>query len=366
MHYWAAAGHGREMPMKNESDLMTDPVRQRRDAAAQWLLTFQNEEMNPERAASWLEWTRADPKNLEAFDRAEALASGLNALAAEQKAALLRKFVPEPVLTARPKKARRRYVACSLAASVALTGIGVALYFGSHPAPFNATYLTHKAEKRIFELPDGTRVELGASTQLDIDFTLGERRIDLRDGEAYFDVKHNARRPFNVHAGGLHITDIGTRFDVRKSGTHVMVTVAEGIVDVRRQATAISPSVPGHARDAGRSKVVRLNAGEQIRTDAAADVLSVAKIAKVDVRAAASWRSGRLDFQDEPLAIVIANVNRYAPREVVIVDPEVASMRFTGTVFQDRVEDWLAATSQLFALRAEQSADGRVLLYADK
>jgi hypothetical protein len=41
-------------------------------------------------------------------------------------------------------------------------------------------------------------------------------------------------------------------------------------------------------------------------------------------------------------------------------------MRFTGTVFRDRIEDWLAGTSHLFELRMEHAPDGRILLYAQK
>src|SRR5690606_34670916 len=108
-------------------------------------------------------------------------------------------------------------------------------------------------------------------------------------------------------------------------------------------------------------EVFRLNAGDQMRL---ASMEERPAVSRVDTSRTASWRVGRLDFQDETLAIVVANVNRYAEHELVIVDPAVAQMRFTGTVFRDRIGDWLTGTAHLFELRTEEAADGRVLLYA--
>ena len=87
-------------------------------------------------------------------------------------------------------------------------------------------------------------------------------------------------------------------------------------------------------------------------------------VAATETSVPVTWRTGRLDFQDEPLSVVIANVNRYAAHEIVIADPEIGARRFTGTVFADSVEDWMKGTLDLFALRAEPDADGRLLLYA--
>ena len=59
-------------------------------------------------------------------------------------------------------------------------------------------------------------------------------RIELASGEAYFDVVHDASRPFTVYAGNRRITDIGTKFSVFRNGDDVRVTVREGRVRVAR------------------------------------------------------------------------------------------------------------------------------------
>ncbi|MBL8267812.1 FecR family protein [Steroidobacter sp.] len=334
---------------KNHPDRTHDELR--RAAAAQWVSELRTGEPSAESMAAWLEWAQADPENLAAFERVDAVAFGIASLPAQTKAQLLQQFAPAQRV---PRSNTNRW-AYSLAASLVLVVGAWGYWAWQSPQPMTATYVTGKAENRSYQLPDGTELELGAGTRVDVNYTASQRNVVLRDGEAFFKVAPDSRRPLAVHAGDLHITDIGTSFDVRKSGAHVMVTVSEGIVDVKStEATTLD------------TPVVRLTAGQQIRTEQAAADLSAAKVASVNLDTAASWRNGRLDFQDETLAVVIANVNRYAAHEIVIVDPEVAQMRFTGTVFQNRTDAWLAATQHLFALRVESAADGRRLLYAVK
>jgi transmembrane sensor len=317
---------------------------ERMNEAAEWLMTLRHEEMTPERTALWLEWAQSDRANLEAFERTESLSLSLALLDGSSKAALLERFAP------RADSPRRSLFIYALAASLVLALVGAVYFVSLQRAPHAATYVTRKAENRTFALPDGSRVEMGAGTQLDIAYSRGERVVTLRDGEAYFNVAHKTRWPFIVRAGTLHVADIGTAFDVRKNGGHVVVTVTEGLVDV--QEVSEDPKRP--------RAVVRLKAGERVTRDATS---REPLLSTMNAGAGAAWRSGRLDFQDEPLSVVIANVNRYARHELVIVDPAINGMRFTGTVFHDQVDDWVTGTLHLFDLRAEQAADGRVLLY---
>ncbi len=325
--------------------------------AAQWSLTLRDEEVDPRQVAAWVEWIHADPTHMAEFEKMESLTGGLDALSGVHKAALLRRYGPaESGL--RTGRTRFAVAACALLALAA-----GAWWYAQQHLPFSATYLTAKGENRELALPDGTAVVLGAGTRIDVSYGMGERVVRLRDGEAYFSVQRQTRRPFVVLAGDLHLTDIGTDFDVRKSGPHITVTVAEGIVDVRRRTTEQTPaaSASAAADAAPDAQVYRLNAGEQMRVGPATNA---PVLARVDADMAASWRGGRLDFQDETLAVVVSHVNRYAEHELIIVDTDVAHMRFTGTVFYDRIEDWLTATSHLFKLRTEPAADGRIMLFA--
>jgi transmembrane sensor len=227
----------------------------------------------------------------------------------------------------------------------------------------HAYYRTAKAQNRQFKLPDGTRIELGASSKLQIAYTPGARYAQLLRGEAYFHVKHDAQRPFVVRPGPLRIQDIGTAFDVRKTTTHVAISVADGVVDVVRANVRQRVASTAMRRMQAEAKPLRLTAGHAAIAELSNRKLTVSK---VDADTAASWRRGRLRFQNTPLATAIATIDRYAPHDIVIADPKVGNMRFTGTVFENRIPDWLAATETVFSLRHERGSNGQVLLYAKK
>src|SRR5690606_36020397 len=64
-------------------------------------------------------------------------------------------------------------------------------------------------------LADGTKVWLNAGSSLTypMHFAGNERRVTL-EGEAYFDVSHDAERPFIVHVNDTEIRVLGTQFNV--------------------------------------------------------------------------------------------------------------------------------------------------------
>lgn len=96
-------------------------------------------------------------------------------------------------------------------------------------------------------LSDGTKVWLnsGSSLRLYKYFSKSERRVLLR-GEAYFEVRHNAARPFVVQTDYFTVNDIGTSFNVRAySKSEASVALVDGKVDVQVADSRVEMS-PGH------------------------------------------------------------------------------------------------------------------------
>src|SRR4030095_1124691 len=50
-----------------------------------------------------------------------------------------------------------------------------------------------------------------------------------------------------------------------------------------------------------------------------------------EMKRAVAWHYGRLELFKEPLAEAVAQMNRYTRRPIVILDPEIAQMRISGT-----------------------------------
>lgn len=130
-------------------------------------------------------------------------------------------------------------------------------------------------------------------------------------GAAYFDVPHRDGRTLAITAGAYTVRDIGTRFEIVADRHATKVAVAEG----RLSVTADTLERP-----------VALAAGKVML--ASDDGVT---LARQPAAAVASWRSGRLVYDAAPLALVAADIGRYAGRRVTL-DPRIAGRRFSGVL----------------------------------
>jgi transmembrane sensor len=202
---------------------------------------------------------------------------------------------------------------------------------------------------RAATLPDGSRIILSAQTSINVDFNGSKRNLELSSGEAYFKVKHDRQHPFIVHAGDISVTAVGTAFDVRRGPDGVTVTVEEGTVEIAGNVFAKKGLPTTWRAEAG----YQLTYSSQGRT---------AMITSVDTSSALKWRGGELAYVWEPLGAVIEDLNRYSEHKVIIKDPAIAELRFTGTVFTASLADWVKAVEQVYPVRADNSANGDIVL----
>ena len=82
----------------------------------------------------------------------------------------------------------------------------------------------------------------------------------------------------------------------------------------------------------------------------------------VDPVAVSAWQTGRLEFVNEPLRVVVATVNRYSPREIVVTDQSLSDLRITGTVSGDHTEEWLRALPEIIPVRVIEVSKETVLV----
>lgn len=318
-----------------------------------------------ERAAEWLtrrdsgDWSEADERELQswldestanevAFIRLEAAWSAADRLQAFGAGASIDDIpapdewhLPPAAPTAESKHhPRRRFIA--LAASVLLAAIGiVAWQLGTR----GTTYSTIVGGLSSVPMKDGSVVTLNTNSQVTLDLGRRQRAVKLERGEAYFEVAHDAARPFVVTAGHQRITAVGTQFAVRRdeSGA-VQVVVTEGKVRLEDDA---SP------------EPMLLGAGGIARVGA--DGLLLQPLAQVEVEQYVSWRTGFLVFRDVPLANVAAEFNRYNERKVLVRDPRIASLPISGRFRTTNVEAFIRLTQGGFPVQARSVAEGIVL-----
>ncbi|MBL8554249.1 MAG: FecR domain-containing protein [Phenylobacterium sp.] len=281
-----------------------------RDAAVRWFARLQDEAATPEDWAAFEAWLSASPAHPDAYERLERV--WVEVEQPEAQAAL----APATVVPFRRKSQVTRRVwlfgGGAIAASVAAAVVGVGLL--SDPA--TTTYVTRAGETREVPLADGSRMRLNAETRLTVRLGRRERRVELADGEAVFDVAHDADRPFVVGVGDRDVRVIGTEFNLRRRAGEVALNVRRGVVEVR-------PATPGSAAS------VRVPAGRQFvhREGAAGGALSTTA-----PDAAFAWTQGQLVYRDAPMSQVAADLTRSLGVPVRVGDAATGALRFTGVL----------------------------------
>lgn len=175
-----------------------------------------------------------------------------------------------------------------------------------------AEYLTGTGERQTHILEDGSRIYLAPKSAVDIEFTQAERSVRLLKGAVFFEVVRDSGRPFTVDASGTKTTVLGTAFNVDKSGTDVVISVAHGHVQVENRN--LSPAVTKN-----------LLAGDQL-TVMRSEHASLSRLAPDDI---ARWRKGELVARDLPVGEVVDKFRDYHDGIIVVTKP-FAEQRVTG------------------------------------
>lgn len=200
-------------------------------------------------------------------------------------------------------------------------------HYRSQPT-FAKNYATERGQRLNVELPDGSTLLLDAASQAHVSLYRDRREVRLLEGQAMFAVAADPEQPFDVLTGPVRVTVVGTRFSVRhvRSGLDAQNTVVA--VESGRVRVARMPSVDGQIRD-GEAELVDLSAGQGVTADQAGHLQSVISIAPESV---ASWRKGRISFNDTPLSDALAELGRYGDTGLVVRDPAVGALRLGGSV----------------------------------
>lgn len=288
--------------------------------AAGWAARAQAGRMSSAEQRALDAWLKADPRNAEAYASCHKIGH-LASLIVQRPD----RIYALPAYRKLLDKERRRTVFWRpiLLSGAALAASVVAVIVVLSPAsPFGQGDLmiaTSRGEQRQVPLQDGSRVHVNTDSRLRIAFSEDERRVELNSGEAFFDVQRDPGRPFVVIAGDSEIRVLGTKFSVRRDAERLDVVVTEGQVKVRPAHSHASPHLPAH---------VDLRPGDELRLDLQRKQM---KVVSVDAEHVTAWRNGFIHFDGATLDEVIADVNRYTPKQFVIDDEHLHGLRLSGS-----------------------------------
>ena len=248
---------------------------------------------------------------------------------------------------------RARALAAGLVAAVALGAAG----WWKHGQEVQVAqaeppreYVTERGQRGEVTLIDGTRVWLSADSRLEVPQSYGATTRDVMlNGEAYFIVQHDAKRPFRVHAGESVSEDLGTEFDVRAypGDSGAIVIVSSGRVALH------------HAAASGtRVEATQLSRGQMGRLDRNG---AVSVVDNVDVDGTLAWRKGRLAFEERPLRDVARELERWYDVDIALDDSALASTPLTASFTNQSADQALSIVAG--ALGAHYSRNGRTVRF---
>ncbi|SEO16082.1 FecR family protein [Niastella yeongjuensis] len=193
-----------------------------------------------------------------------------------------------------------------------------------------ASYNTLTTPKgRIFHLvlPDSSDVWLnaGSSIRYPTAFTGAERKVELQ-GEAYFEVAHNAHKPFIVSKGSTTVQVLGTHFNVNAYDDEeaIKTTLLEGSVKVVLSAGRNPQSAilkPGQQAIAIGSPVTTAHSLLTINNSP-------------DLDQVIAWRKGIFNFENADLKAVMRQLERWYDIQVAY-ENNVPNIVFGGKMKRD-------------------------------
>lgn len=206
------------------------------------------------------------------------------------------------------------------------------------------TMSTPRGRQYSVVLADGSKVWLNASSSITYPtaFAGKERRVQIT-GEAYFEVAHNAGKPFRVTLPNGHLVEVlGTHFNINAydDEAEVKTTLLEGSVKI--DASILKP-------------------GQQaaITHDSRPDSYRVTIKDNIDLESVIAWRNGYFSFNNTDLQTVMRQLARWYDVNVVY-EGHIDDIRFGGEI--GRTLSLQQVLSILDDTRIHYSIEGKKLL----
>ena len=177
---------------------------------------------------------------------------------------------------------------------------------------YNTLYNPKGSHQVLVTLPDETKVWLNSESSIKypVSFAGNERRVEI-NGEAYFEVAHDKKRPFLVANRKTMIQVLGTHFNVNTycDKEKVIVTLLEGSVKI-----------------SNGSETNMLKPGQQAQVDNDIKVLSKADTAKV-----MAWKNEVFNFTQADIAEIMKQLERWYDVEVEY-EEDLPSISLSGVI----------------------------------
>jgi ferric-dicitrate binding protein FerR (iron transport regulator) len=188
---------------------------------------------------------------------------------------------------------------------------------------------TASGQQSTLVLNDGTKVKLNENSKLiyPTNFNQGARNVTLQ-GEAYFEVIHDAKKPFLVHVGSYTVKDLGTKFDVNdyKDGLYSYTSLKKGEVEILDQAK-------------GNKIISDLQPGMQLAYNRRTGAYSVKTI---DKNAIGNWFLSQVFIRHKTLKDVAEMLSSKYGYSIEINNSKIEDLTYNITIEDEPLEEILS------------------------
>lgn len=280
------------------------------EKATYWLLRQRDGDMSADGWEAFTTWLEEDARHSEIYDALvvadEALGDG-RGVAPE----IAPGTTPEHELPAAANdNPLTRFVPWVMAAAAAVVLAVFVWPQGSIGPSGDITQIaTAPGEIRTVAVSDTITMTLNGASAVEL--AQGAPNVTVSRGEVAFAINSPTPSALRVSVDDLVLTDIGTEFNVTLSDDRVRVAVSDGIVGVNPDEENLKVFM-------GQAVEKKRRTDTLIRTD-------------IDPETVASWRDGRLEFDDTPIARALAQLER-STGVFITAAPRFADARLTGSV----------------------------------
>ncbi|MDR1258671.1 MAG: DUF4974 domain-containing protein [Tannerellaceae bacterium] len=239
--------------------------------------------------------------------------------------------LPEKSDPSQPAGGKRRFLRpftyMAVASVAALLGFGISMLTQSvfpetspvNEMSYNEISVPKGGRPGAITLSDGTRVQLNVAGTLryPAGFSDDCREVYL-NGEAWFEVAHDAEKPFIVHLNRQDIIVHGTSFNVEAyhDEPYSAVTLMDGSISLETSNSS-----------GERISRIFIRPGQKANFDKVSEHIYVEN---ADATMANAWTRGEYKFRDEPLGLIVKRLENYYNVRIML-DYDLRDIRYTGT-----------------------------------
>ena len=314
------------------------------DEAYGWIVRFMAGGMSPADLASMKAWYRQSPDHRAAYAEARRVWQSLGPIASESRhrpgeGKVARVAPSRPGVASRPS--RRLFLGGAMAASAAVLMVRPPLDLWPSYTELMADFRTGAGERQQVALGDSLSLDLNTRSSIAIrTLTAEATRIEMLSGEAAISNGRGAP-PLTVVAGSGRIFATDAELNVRCDGGEVIVTCLKGHLDVARDGQ----TTPLEARQ-------QVAYGSQ----------QTRAVAGIDPAVVTAWQQGVLTFDATPVAQVIAEVNRYRPGRIILMNGDIGRRLLNARIKVAETDKIIVQIVHIFGAKARELPGGVVIL----